>query len=209
MKRAFFISCGVHTFAIFAMWVASLFGAPFKVPQKVYSVRIMPAPKRPDVVRSEEKTTAEEKKKPEVEKPKTIAEPKDDKKNSDKAKPKSAQQDKTEQKSQKQFAQGNASVMIDGPMFSDDFYLNLVMTKIGNNWMNPLRGGRKISVLIYFRIKRNGDVSDLKVKTSSGNAIFDQAAMRAVMEAMPLPPLPESYTGDFLGITFEFEHTAT
>ena len=58
---------------------------------------------------------------------------------------------------------------------------------------------------VYFRIARNGRVSDVKVAQESGNFLFDQAAHRAVEASAPFPPLPEEYDGDYLGVYFVFD----
>ena len=205
MKKPFFISLGIHIGIFIILYIVSAFSAPMKPPQKVYSVKIISAP-QPEP----EKTVVEEKsKKVEEKKPKTRVEKesKKKKKKSTKKKPQKESKPAQKKKTKKNLARGSASIDIEGQNFSDDFYLNLIMTKIANNWLNPLRGGRKMSVTIYFRIQKNGTVSDVKIEKKSGNSLLDQSALRAVLASSPLPPLPESYSGDFLGVHFEFEHT--
>ncbi len=178
------------------LYVAAALSSPMKPPQRVYTVRILAAP----VPETQAKTQVT----PQKEKPKT-PKPKVQHKPSKRRKPKKRPKPKPT-RPRKAVSGGTASISVEGKNFSDDFYLNLIMTKIANNWLNPLRGGRRISVVIYFRILRSGDVVDVKVERSSGNSLFDQAALRAVLASSPLPPLPQSYTGDFLGVHFEFEH---
>ena len=180
MRKAFLISLGAHIFLFIIMYIATLFSTPMKPPKTVYSVKIIAAPQEPTtkIVKN------------------------DNKQNTHKEKPKpTAKSNPT-----KTLRQGKASLQVEGKNFTDDFYLNLIITKIANNWLNPLRGGRKISTVIYFKIQKNGDVTDIKIEKSSGNKLFDQSAKRAVMASSPLPSLPESYTGDFLGVHFEFQH---
>jgi len=37
-------------------------------------------------------------------------------------------------------------------------------------------------------------------------AYFDQTAMRALLAATPLPPLPAGFTDNYLGVHFGFEY---
>ena len=46
---------------------------------------------------------------------------------------------------------------------------------------------------------------ELPTLSTSGNGTFDRAALRAVMEASPLPPLPFAYNGTFLGVHLTFK----
>ncbi len=204
MRKPFLISLGIHIGVLLILYVAALFSAPMKPPVKVYSVRILaapqPEPQRPQTQVQQEQPQKKTKPKP---KPKVIKQIKKKSRKKKKIEPKPAAQ---KPKTTRSLAQGTASVQVEGKNFTDDFYLNLIITKIANNWLNPLRGGRKISAVIYFRIQRDGTVTDVKVEKSSGNTLFDQSALRAVMASSPLPALPESYTGDFLGVHFMFEH---
>ena len=195
MKKPFFISLGVHIGIFILMFITRAFSTPMKPPEKMYSVRILAAP-IPTSRRIIEEVI--EKKK---EKPKQVVKP------SEKTKPVKKKPSKEEDKRpRKTTAHGTASVQVEGKDFADDFYLNLVINKVANNWLNPLRGGRKFSTKIYFRIQRSGEITDTKIETQSGHSLFDQSALRAVLSSSLLPPLPESYSSDFLGVHFEFEH---
>jgi TonB family protein len=44
-----------------------------------------------------------------------------------------------------------------------------------------------------------------EIEKSSGYAFFDQTALRALLSATPLPPLPAGYTDQYLGVHFGFE----
>jgi TonB family protein len=65
--------------------------------------------------------------------------------------------------------------------------------------------GRPIRAVVYFRIGREGQVLMTEVETSSGSAFYDQTALRALLSATPLPPLPAGYTDQYLGVHFGFE----
>ncbi len=94
---------------------------------------------------------------------------------------------------------GAAGVGLDNPDFTYGYYVDQMLSMIGGAWVRPRVAGR-IEAILYFRIARDGAVSELKLVTSSGNEAFDQAALRAVRAAAPLPPLPASFSADSLGV---------
>jgi periplasmic protein TonB len=58
-----------------------------------------------------------------------------------------------------------------------------------------------------FSINRNGQmIGRPEAFKSSGNPLYDRAALRAVEEAAPFPPLPEDFKAPFLRpfINFNF-----
>ena len=59
-------------------------------------------------------------------------------------------------------------------------------------------------VVIRFILGPTGKIQEVKVETSSGNHFFDQAALRAVYKADPLPPLPKGLREPNLEIHFRF-----
>jgi TonB family protein len=93
--------------------------------------------------------------------------------------------------------------------FPYSWYLQTVRDKISSNWFTSLvdpgvRG--TFQVAVYFRIYRNGTISDIEVKRSSEIPSLDLSAKRAVQNAQPFPPLPPDYDKDYLGIILIFEH---
>jgi TonB family protein len=99
------------------------------------------------------------------------------------------------------------SVATDGD-FRFSAYLAMIRNKIGSRWVPPpgLETGGIVKAKLYFRIHRDGTVSLQRVESSSGHAFFDQTAMRALLAATPLPPLPAGYTDSYLGVHFGFEY---
>jgi TonB family protein len=88
------------------------------------------------------------------------------------------------------------------------YYLAALRNKIGQRWVPPPgmgTRGRPVRAVLYFRIGRNGEVSLAQVESSSGYAFYDQTALRALLSATPLPPLPAGYTDSYLGVHFGFE----
>jgi TonB family protein len=94
--------------------------------------------------------------------------------------------------------------------FPYTYYLQAVMDRVSANWftslVDPGVRGHYQSV-VYFRIQRNGRITDLGVKESSGIESLDLSALRAVQRSTPFPPLPADYGEDYLGIFLIFEHS--
>ena len=106
-------------------------------------------------------------------------------------------------------AQGNAlgvstskaTLGVEDPNFTYGYYLDRVVTILSGNWVRPEVGSEVENALFYFRIRRDGSITDLSLAQASGSDIFDQAARRAIEASSPLPPLPQGYKRDYLGIT--------
>ena len=86
----------------------------------------------------------------------------------------------------------------EGTAFPYDYYLEQMLGQIRQNWVRPPVEG--IETLIGFRVLRDGEIRDIEVRRSSGSRSFDLAALRAVHNASPLPPLPASYGEDVLTV---------
>jgi protein TonB len=93
--------------------------------------------------------------------------------------------------------------------FPFQFYLQMISDKITANWFQSLVDpgvGGVLQTEVYFRIYKNGQISDIRVNVSSGVESFDLSARRAIEAAKPFAPLPNEYDGQYLGITLVFEH---
>jgi TonB family protein len=107
---------------------------------------------------------------------------------------------------------GNAGfsggVTADARDFEFTYYLMLIRNRIAQNWTPPagLASGKPVRAVVYFHVGRNGDVSGVRLETSSGVSFFDQVSLRAVSLSDPLPPLPLGFPGSDLGIHFGFEY---
>jgi TonB family protein len=94
--------------------------------------------------------------------------------------------------------------------FPYTYYLQILTDKISAAWFTSLvdpgvRGTH--TVTIFFKIQRDGRVTDLKVEEASEVRSLDLSALRAITTAAPFPPLPEEYDEDYLGIHLIFEHS--
>ncbi|MEM6457465.1 MAG: energy transducer TonB, partial [Acidobacteriota bacterium] len=97
-------------------------------------------------------------------------------------------------------ASSSATVGVEDPNFTYGYYLDRVLAAISENWVRPPVGGGLDEALLAFRILENGQITELRLATSSGSDAFDRAAMRAIEASTPLPPLPRGYKKDYLGI---------
>jgi TonB family protein len=99
------------------------------------------------------------------------------------------------------------SIAVDASDFPFTYYLRLIQSKIGERWSPPraaAAGGER--TVILFEIQRDGQVTrEPMLERSSGNALYDQSALRAVMEASPFPPLPPEFKASSLRVHFGFE----
>ncbi|MDI6840649.1 MAG: energy transducer TonB [bacterium] len=91
--------------------------------------------------------------------------------------------------------------------FGYSYYLNMILSKIGDNWLNPYEGGKKLSAVVYFTIATDGLIEDIKLEKSSGDSYYDQLALRAVYVTKRLPPLPSEFGDKQLKVHLEFECT--
>lgn len=92
---------------------------------------------------------------------------------------------------------------LEGEPFPYTLYIDRMKTLIGTHWLRPQISGEP-KTIIHFTIQRDGTIRDATTELSSGNGTFDRAALRAVLEASPLPPLPFGYSGTYLGVHLTF-----
>ena len=74
-----------------------------------------------------------------------------------------------------------------------------MLALIEAQWARPPIDG-PIEAQLHFRILKDGRLADLELVQGSAVNSFDLAALRAVQNAAPFPPLPTSYRSDSLGI---------
>jgi TonB family protein len=106
-------------------------------------------------------------------------------------------------------SQARASLGIDAAVFPFPYYLRAVEQKIASYWEPVVHGigpGETRHVVVAFRIRRDGSIVKPFIEKSSGLSYFDQSALRAVVRAAPLPPLPEGFPEETLGVHFGFQY---
>jgi periplasmic protein TonB len=87
--------------------------------------------------------------------------------------------------------------------FPYTIYIDRMKMLIGQRWLRP-QAANGVNATVSFVINRDGTIRDAKNEILSGNGTFDRAALRAVLEASPLPPLPFGYNGTYLGVHLTF-----
>jgi protein TonB len=60
---------------------------------------------------------------------------------------------------------------------------------------------------LSFQIARDGTISNVEVKQSSGIPSLDRSAQRAILASNKLNPLPADYRGSSVDVTFYFEYS--
>jgi protein TonB len=99
---------------------------------------------------------------------------------------------------------GGTGAVVEGD-FPYTIYIDRMKTLVGNHWYRPPQVAPGIATTVKFVIDRDGRLHDAVTETESGNGTFDRAALRAVMEASPLPPLPFGYSGTYLNVHLTFK----
>jgi protein TonB len=94
---------------------------------------------------------------------------------------------------------------IDAPEFDCSTYCPGFQRKVESQWSPPPEPTQgSAPAVVVFTIHRDGSVDGVEIETRSGNFYFDQAALRAVLQAAPLPPLPYSFADPTLRVHLSF-----
>ena len=94
---------------------------------------------------------------------------------------------------------GAGSVSFADQNFTYGYYIDQMLAMIHSQWDRPALGAN-VEAAVFFRIRRDGSVTDLRIVESSGFNVFDLAGLRAVRQASPLPRLPVSYPQSSLAV---------
>jgi TonB family protein len=79
------------------------------------------------------------------------------------------------------------------------------LNKINKNWHNPFKD-RDIVLksIVYFEVDKNGKLYNVRLEENSGNELYNETTIRAVILAKKLPPLPQEFSDDYLKVHLEF-----
>ena len=83
-------------------------------------------------------------------------------------------------------------------------YVATMVERIRANWIQ--NQGAAGQVFVKFTIERSGLLTNVSVETSSGQAILDLAAQRAVLVTKQLPQLPAQFPNPTLGVRLNFQY---
>ncbi len=200
MRKALLYSFAVHVLVLIALLIGGLgFSSP-RPPVKVYRIKVVNDPEPPEEKKVEKKDTGDVKPAPPVK----VERIKPKKKKREEPPEKEEVSKRPKVKEEPEEKKGVGGVELEGEEFPFPYYLELFVGKIRKNWKNPVRDpDASLSAEVYFRITKTGRITDVRLKKGSGRFVYDQAALRAVLASNPLPPLPEGYERDFLGVTCE------
>ena len=84
------------------------------------------------------------------------------------------------------------------------YYVEQLQALIGANWLRPAAPDGT-ACTVTFRILRSGQITEVKLETSSGIPFFDRAATRTLYSANPLPPLPPEFRFEQVGVHLTFK----
>jgi TonB family protein len=96
-------------------------------------------------------------------------------------------------------------ISLDTKNFPYAYYTNQIVKKISRYWQWSTDFG-SLKTVVYFRIDKEGTVTEASVHDSSGDKLFDQQAIRAIKLSSPFPPLPQEFPENDLGVFFEFSY---
>jgi protein TonB len=105
---------------------------------------------------------------------------------------------------------GSAGSMVGDGTFGDRYgwYVDALNRRISQNWLRSLvdnRVSKAPRVYLSFTIARDGTISNVEIKQSSGIPTLDRSAHRAILASNPLAPLPSDYRGSSVTVSFYFE----
>lgn len=217
----------VHAAAVVALWSASLAAPPPLPAFKVYEVKIVsPPPKEagtpePVVVNAPKVTKPEPQPQPrpaepkpqppKAETPKVETPPKSEpsrtttvKEEPKKPSPATTPAGPKPDPKTREAGEG-IDVRIEGEAFPFPGYLENIQLQISRYFRWTGRTG--LEAEIYFVIRRDGTIEDMRLVRGSGDASFNFEAMAAIEQAgrrAAFGPLPEEFTGDRLPVLFYF-----
>jgi len=100
---------------------------------------------------------------------------------------------------------GGAS--IDNATFDYPYWFVQAFSKIEQNWRNPVFANQPLSCIVYFQVIRSGRILKIEIEKSSGIDAFDRACVKAIENCGKLPPLPDKFVDELLGIHLEFPYS--
>ncbi|TET63076.1 MAG: hypothetical protein E3J47_02400 [Candidatus Stahlbacteria bacterium] len=198
MNRFYILSTSLHLI-IFAVFIFANRAGFKPIPEfEVYKVSIAPLP-QPKIVSMEESVEEDVKR-----------ETKTEEKAPPEQKAKSEKTKKPKAKTEKIIKKGLPDIKPkiytgSGRGFTYSYYLNILLNKINKNWHNPFKD-RDIVLksIVYFEVDKNGKLYNVRLEENSGNELYNETTIRAVILAKKLPPLPQEFSDDYLKVHLEF-----
>ena len=107
-----------------------------------------------------------------------------------------------------EFTAGIGEGIVDGNALGDhaSSYLALLHRKLSSTWAPPAAGS-SVGVqmaMVHFVIRRDGRIEDLRIVDGNANTRFRRSVQRCVLNASPLPQLPEDLAASSIGVSVPF-----
>lgn len=99
---------------------------------------------------------------------------------------------------------GGTGAQVDVGDFCCPEYLATMQDLIYRNWSS--KQGSQALTIMKFTIQRDGQLTDIQLDKTSGQAGLDFMAQRALLLTKQLPPLPAGYTLPTLSVRMTFEY---
>lgn len=91
-------------------------------------------------------------------------------------------------------------------------YANVVKVRISKHWVYPAQAKEYLlegRVKAFFSLEKNGTMTKISILKGSGYEILDNEVIRAITNAAPFPPFPESISVTKLNIKADFDYRIT
>ncbi len=104
---------------------------------------------------------------------------------------------------------GSGGVGFEGG-FGDRYawYARAIIQRISSNFQEQMLGAQLRDaprVFVTFVIARDGTVTSIVLRSSSGIAAFDAMAVRSIQASSPMPPLPGDFSGNRINVECYFD----
>ncbi|MBF0343137.1 MAG: TonB family protein [Nitrospirae bacterium] len=91
--------------------------------------------------------------------------------------------------------QGNTSTLIESPngVDSNDIlaqYIGLIGDHVRKRWVFPDSAKKNLEAIVFFTIRKDGKIENIKLDKTSGNTFYDRSCLSAVNKSVPLPVPP-------------------
>lgn len=86
-------------------------------------------------------------------------------------------------------------------------YLQRILEDVRLNWYRLIPESaemKKGKLAIEFAITKDGNIADMRLVATSGDAALDRAAWGGIYTSNPFPPLPNEFNGPYLALRFRF-----
>ena len=89
--------------------------------------------------------------------------------------------------------------------FPYPYYITKLRSRLYDSWQSREVVLSNLKAVIRFNIMKDGSIKGVRVYTSSGNKMFDEAAILSVHEIGKFDPLPDGFDEQYLSVYVEFK----